>query len=49
LHEFLRARGGFRNSDSVLSGSLASLKPPGGGEPKERGNEENTTESQGHV
>ena len=42
-------RGGFGNSDSVLSGSLASPKPPGGGEPEERGNEENTTESRGHV
>ena len=42
-------RGGSGNSDSVISGSLASPKPPGGGEPEERGNEENTTESRGHV
>jgi transposase len=39
--------GGSGNSDSVVSGSLASPKPPGGGEPEERGDEENTTESQG--
>ena len=38
-------RGGSANSDSVISGSLASRKPPGGGEPKERGNETNETES----
>ena len=42
-------RGGSGNSDSVLSGSLASPKPPAGGEPEERGNEKNTTESRGHV
>ena len=42
-------RGGSGNSDSVVSGSLASPKPPGGGEPEERGDEENTTESQGDV
>ena len=45
----LHVRGGSGNSDSVVSGSLASPKPPGGGEPEERGNEENTTESRGHV
>jgi len=28
-------RGGPRNLDSVLSGSLASPKPPAGGEPEE--------------
>jgi hypothetical protein len=33
------ARGGFTNSDSVLSGSLASLTPPGGGAPKEQGDD----------
>jgi len=38
-------RGGAGNSDSVLSGSLASPMPPGGGEPKERGNEAHETES----
>lgn len=38
-------RGGSGNSDSVVSGSLASRKPPGGGEPKERGNETHETES----
>ncbi|MDR4470642.1 MAG: TfoX/Sxy family protein [Nitrospira sp.] len=38
-------RGGFGNSDSVLSGSLASPKPPSGGEHKEQGDEANTTES----
>ena len=38
-------REGSGNSDSVVSGSLASPKPPGGGEPEERGDEENTTES----
>jgi pyrroloquinoline quinone (PQQ) biosynthesis protein C len=40
-------RGGSGNSDSVLSGSLASPKPPAGGEPEERGNEENETQSRG--
>ena len=38
-------RGGSGNSDSVLSGSLASPTPPKGGEPEERGDEENETES----
>ncbi len=42
-------RGGFGNSDRVRSGSLASPKPPAGGEPEERGDEQNTTESRGHV
>ena len=42
-------RGGSGNSDSVVSGSLASPKPPGGGEPEEQGDEENTTESRSHV
>ena len=32
-------RGGSGISDSVISGSLASQKPPRGGEPKKRGNE----------
>ena len=39
-------RRGPGNSDSVIRGSLASPKPPGGGELEERGDEENTTESQ---
>jgi alpha-beta hydrolase superfamily lysophospholipase len=47
--DFAADRGGFGNSDSVVSGSLASPKPPGGGEPEERGNEKNTTESRGDV
>jgi hypothetical protein len=42
-------RGGAGNSDSVLSGSLASPTPPYGGEPKERGNETNETESRSHL
>ena len=42
-------REGPGNSDSVLSGSLASPKPPAGGEPEERGDEENETESRAHV
>jgi len=37
-------RGGSGNSDSVISGSLASAKPPRGGDTKERGNEEDETE-----
>ena len=36
-------RGGLGNSDSVVGGSLASRKPLAGGEPKERGDEENET------
>jgi len=31
----------------VISGSLASPKPPEGGEPEEHGNEENETQSRG--
>jgi len=38
-------RGGSGNSDSVISGSLASPTPPGGGDTKERGNETDETES----
>ena len=38
-------RGGSGNSDSVISGSLASPAPPGGGDTKERGNETDETES----
>ena len=56
-HEVLRfsggvsspKRGGSGNSDSVVSGSLASPKPPDGGEPEERGDEANTTESRSDV
>ena len=40
-----KERGGSGNSDSVISGRLASPKPPSGGEPKERGNETHETES----
>jgi hypothetical protein len=40
-------RGGPRNSDSVIRGSLASPKPPGGGNPEERGEEEHETPSRG--
>ena len=43
------SRGGSRNSDSMVGGSLASRKPPGGGEPKERGNEKNETESWNNI
>ena len=42
-------REGPGNSDSVLSGSLASPKPPDGGEPEERGDEENATQSRGSL
>lgn len=42
-------RGGSRNSDSVISGSLASPTPPEGGDTKERGDEENETESRGDL
>jgi hypothetical protein len=38
-------RGGPGNSDSVISGSLAEPTPPKGGEPEERGDEENETKS----
>ena len=34
---------------SVISGSLASPKPPGGGEPEERGDEKNETQSRGDL
>ena len=43
------SRGGSGNSDSMISGSLASPTPPRGGEPKERGDEENETESRSHL
>ncbi|SLM42293.1 conserved hypothetical protein [Nitrospira sp. ND1] len=57
LHQFAGLRNqkdfayrrGSGNSDSVLSGSLASPRPPRGGDTKERGDEENETESRGHV
>ena len=42
-------RGGSGNSDSVISGSLASPTPRRGGRRKERGDETNTTESRGDV
>ena len=42
-------RGGSGNSDSVISGCLASPTPPRGGNREERGEEANTTESWGHV
>ena len=45
LARFLIVSGGSGNSDIVISGSLASPNPPGGGEPKERGDEENETQS----
>ena len=35
-------------SDGVLSGSLASLKPPTGGKPEEHGDEETETHSRSH-
>jgi len=38
-------RGGTGNSDSVLSVSLASPKPPDAGEPEERGDEEDFARS----
>ena len=38
-------RGGSGKLDSMVSGSLASLKPPSNGEHKEQGKEENETES----
>lgn len=48
--EFLESiRGGSGNSDSVISGSLASPEPLASGEPEEHGDEENETESWGHV
>jgi glycosyltransferase involved in cell wall biosynthesis len=45
LQNHCKLRGGSGNSDSVISGSLASRTPPGGGEPKELGNEADETES----
>ena len=45
----MAGREGPGNSDSVLSGSLASAKPPDGGEPEERGDEENATQSRGSL
>lgn len=42
-------RGGSENSDSVISGSLASPTPPRGGLREERGDEENETESRGDL
>ena len=33
----------------MVNGSLASRKPPGGGEPKERGDEENERESRSNI
>lgn len=44
-----KGRGGSGNSDSVISGSLASPKPPSGGQPKERGDETYETESRNHL
>jgi len=38
-------RGGSGNSDSMISGSLASPRPPTGGHRKERGNEADETKS----
>ncbi len=42
-------RGGPGNPGSVISDRLASPKPPGGGEPEERGDEANETESRSDV
>jgi hypothetical protein len=42
-------RGGSGNSDSVLSGSLASPTPGRGGNREERGDEEDETQSWGDV
>ena len=47
--EQLLDREGFGNSDSVISGSLASPTPPEGGDTKERGNETHETESRSHL
>jgi putative transposase len=49
VQEAITQRGGSGNSDSMVSGSLASPTPPPGGEPKERGDEANATESRGDV
>ncbi|MBM4127935.1 MAG: response regulator transcription factor, partial [Nitrospira sp.] len=46
---YTRSRGGSAISDSVISGSLASPKPPSGGDTKERGNETHETESRSHL
>ena len=43
----LEDRGGSGNSDSVVSGSLASPTPGRGGNREERGDEEDETESRG--
>ena len=48
-YDIFSNRGGPRNSDSMISGSLASPMPPRGGEPKERGDETHETESWGHL
>jgi len=42
-------KGGPGNSDSVISGNLASSKPPDGGEPEEHGDEEHETELRGGI
>jgi hypothetical protein len=42
-------RGGSGNSDSVVSGCLASPTPVRGGRRKERGDEADETESRGDV
>lgn len=42
-------RGSPGNSDSVISGSLASPTTPKGGEPEKRGDEENETQSRSHL
>jgi ZIP family zinc transporter len=42
-------RGGSGNSDSVVSGRLASPTPPRGGRREERGDEANETESRGDL
>jgi hypothetical protein len=49
LIPLLEFRGGSGNSDSVVSGSLASPTSPRGGRREERGNEEDKTESRSHV
>ena len=45
LQDVAFLRGGSGNSDSVVSGRLASPPPPRGGRREERGNETNETES----
>ena len=49
FYSALSHRRGFGNLDNVVSGSLASPEPPTYGEPEERGDEENETESRAHV